>query len=668
MTRVLKTAFLFLLYAGSIHASVKLPVVFSDNMVLQRSSMASLWGKCDPGSTVQILTSWNKKKYLIKAGHDGSFRLKVGTAEAGGPFTIRFTQGTTIVLHNVMLGEVWLCSGQSNMEMPLAGWGKIQNYEAEIAAAKYPSIRLLQVKKAISYVVTDTLAADGGGWQVCSPATIQNFSAVAYFFARALYKDKHIAVGLIHTSWGGTVAEAWTSAASLRTTPAFAERLKELQLKGNLDGKANGDKHVTDYPAKLKTYMAQVRSRDSGYRGDSAAFASPSYNDHSWKKMQQPGLWEASGLAGYDGIVWFRKKIVVKPNWLGKDLQLSLGTIDDDDITWYNGVEVGRTEGYAKPRLYTVPAALVKPGEAVITVRVTDNGGGGGFYGDAAKMSVSPTPRGENATSLTGAWSYFTSVSFASMPPAPPKPNDPNQVTVLYNAMIYPLLGFGIRGAIWYQGESNADRAYQYQTLFPLMITDWRKHWGLGSFPFLYVQLANFGERKDTPAESNWAELREAQLKTLSLPGTSMAVIIDIGEDADIHPKNKQEVGRRLALLARAHVYKEPVVCSGPVFESLTTSGHTAFVKFSHADSGLVTHGASALQGFAVAGEDHKFHWANAQISGNVVQCSAVEVPKPVAVRYGWANSPICNLYNGAGLPASPFRTDAFTEITRDKQ
>ncbi|MBF9252861.1 9-O-acetylesterase [Pontibacter sp. 172403-2] len=643
-------------------AKVELPAIFSDNMVLQQKTDAALWGKADKDKTIRISTSWNNKTYITQADADGNWKLKVATPAAGEKsYTITFDDGEPLTLKNVLIGEVWVCSGQSNMEMPLEGWGKIKNYKQEIANANYPNIRLLQVEKATSTVPLQDVKVENGGWQPCSPETVADFSAVAYFFGRNLYQNQHIPIGLIHTSWGGTIAEAWTSGASLKQMPAFLPAVEQME-KSPSDPAAL----KAQYQQQYKDWQQQLLAKDPGYANGKAAWATAAVNDAAWKTMQLPANWEAAGLPDFDGVVWFRKSINLPAGMAGKTLTLTLGPVDDNDITWFNGVEIGRTEGWDKPRTYTVPANLVKAGENIVTVRVVDAAGGGGIYGAPEQLKLSAP--GNKTIALAGDWKYKVAMPASEMPAMPQAPEGPNRPTVLYNAMIHPLIPYAIRGAIWYQGESNADRAYQYQQLFPLMIADWRKNWGQGDFPFYFVQLANFMDVAAEPGESDWAELREAQLKTLTSPNTGMAVAIDIGEAADIHPKNKQEVGRRLALIARAKVYGEQISFSGPIFQSYKTEGNKIRISFQHTDGGLKVKDGTALKGFAIAGADKKFYWADARIEGNDVVVSSPKVPVPVAVRYDWANNPVGNLYNGAGLPASPFRTDSWPGVTVAKQ
>ncbi|HSC39181.1 MAG TPA: sialate O-acetylesterase, partial [Chitinophagaceae bacterium] len=557
--------------------------------------------------------------------------------------------GEELTLKNVMIGEVWICSGQSNMEMPLAGWGKINDYEKEIAAADYPNIRLLQVVHATSNKPLEEAQVTNGGWQPCSPKYVAEFSSVAYFFAREIYNHKKIPIGLIHTSWGGTVAEAWTSASTLKTLPDFKDAATKVEATPEIT--------QAQLQKQIDAWQASLLNKDAGFSQGRYIWTDTGVGDAGWRFMGLPCLWEKQGLPDFDGIVWFRKKITIPASWAGKDITVNLGTIDDDDITWFNGEKIGQTVGYTKMRKYIIPGAKVRAGESVIAVRVFDGSGGGGLYGEAKDMSMI-SANGERI-SLAGEWSFRPGLNLRDIGASPASAGGPNRPAVLYNAMIQPFIQFAIRGAIWYQGEANAGRGRQYRTLFPAMITDWRSKWGIGDFPFYFVQLANFMKADSLPAASDWAELREAQAKTLSLPNTGMAVAIDIGNPDDIHPKNKQEVGRRLALIALAKNYGEKQVYTGPVYESQKIEGGSIRLSFKSGCGELTAGGDKPLGGFAIAGADQVFHWATARIEGDKVVVSSPEVAAPVAVRYAWGNNPAgANLYNKQGLPASPFRTD----------
>ncbi|KRT14099.1 9-O-acetylesterase [Pedobacter ginsenosidimutans] len=648
---------LFLFSSLLVQSKILLPSVFSDNMVLQQKTNAAIWGKATAGKAVKITVSWNKINYGAIADASGNWKIKVATPGYGGPYSITISDGELLVLNNVLIGDVWICSGQSNMEMPLAGWGKILNSEKEIAEAKYPNIRLLQADHITSNFPINDAKVANGGWQECSPKYVAEFSSTAYFFAREVYEKTKIPIGLIHTSWGGTIAEAWTSAESLKKMTDFSAAVDKIQ-------KLAKNSSTVSYEEKLQNWVKMTAEKDSGYQAGETKWALPETTN--WKSMTLPTLWEDAALKNLDGIVWFTKKINIPENWKTNGAKLNLGTIDDNDITFVNGVKVGETVGYNVGRTYTIPANLLKTGENTITVRVFDSGGGGGIYGDAKDLSL--TNNTAEKISLAGDWKYKVGVDFKNIEAKPYEENGPNRPTVLYNAMIHPYLQFSIKGAIWYQGESNADRAYQYRELFPTMIKDWRQKWGQGDFPFYFVQLANFMQVDNTPVESAWAELREAQQKTLILPNTGMATIIDIGEAKDIHPKNKQEVGRRLALIALAKTYGQKINYSGPVYQSSKVEGKQIRLTFSNTENGLKVANGAILTGFAIAGADKKFYWAKASIQGNQIIVSSDQVANPVAVRYAWGNNPVCNLISNDGLPASPFRTDTWQGLTFAKK
>ncbi|MCK5822270.1 MAG: beta galactosidase jelly roll domain-containing protein [Bacteroidales bacterium] len=645
-------------YSQNPAQNVKLNSMFTDNMVLQRNQDIPIWGTAEPGGKIVVSLNENQKKG--KVDEDGKWRIDLDPVEAGGPYQLSVMSQDTIVFENVMVGEVWICSGQSNMEMALLlGWSEILNAHQEIADANYPDIRIITVEKITSTTPLDTTVISK--WEECSPETIPEFSAVAYFFGRHVHKSLNIPVGLINTSWGGTIAEAWTSAGALKTMPDFADEVEIIEID------------TTGYSEAMKKYEAEMEVRektlleyDDGFKKGNYVWNSPDMDLSDWELMSLPTLWEKAGHENLDGVVWFRKAIDIPASMNAKDLTLKLGPINDDDITWFNGQQIGKTNGIGSSREYKIPESLIKTGTNYIAVRVFDMGNNGGFFGKPEQMRIEDNA-GEMIL-LSGDWNYKIGLDMGPMAQRPKSPDDPNRPTVLYNAMINPLIPYGIKGAIWYQGESNADRAFQYRTLFPTMIQDWRTQWDIGDFPFLFVQLANFMEVNDEPQEAAWAELREAQLMTLSLPNTGMAVIIDIGNALDIHPKNKQDVGKRLALNALHIAYDQDIAYSGPIYKEMSNEESKIRLTFNHANEGLTTRDDEALTGFAIAGEDKVFHWAKAEIDGETVVVSCEKVPNPVSVRYAWDTNPICNLYNNAGLPASPFRTDSWPGITVDNK
>ncbi len=645
---------LFLFMVNITNAQVVLPACFTDNMVLQQQTKANLWGTETPGINFSIITSWNNKIYKVQTDGQGNWKIKVSTPMYGGPYTIDFNDGKITTLKNILIGEVWICSGQSNMEMQLTGfYGDVLNLNDELTgAANYPEIRMLKIDNKTSFTPISSVQTKGG-WAICDSKTVRDFSAAAYFFAKNLFPGKHIPIGIINSTWGGTVAEAWTSGNALKTMPAFAPFVNAAEA--GLTQQKLDERYQTDVSGWIDT----INAKDPGFLQGKPLWAEPGFDDSAWQKMTLPVYWEQAGVPDYDGTIWFRKKVLIPAAWAGRDLKLNMGGVDDYDVSYFNGTEIGHMEAFFYKRSYTILGSLVKTGENTIAVRVFDNGGLGGINKGPLQLSLATDTTGQ--IDLAGNWVYHKALVLTLLPQPPSMSNSPNRPTLIYNAMINPILPYTIKGVIWYQGESNADRATQYRQLFPLLITDWRQKWGEGNFPFYFVQIANYNLFGQPPA-ADWPALRDAQLSALSLPNTGMAVTIDIGDANRIHPQNKQEVGRRLALIARAKTYGENILYSGPIYKSQAIKGNEIELEFTHTDDGLLAKG-DTLKGFTISGADKKFHPARAIISGNKVVVTSGAVANPVAVRYAWANSPACNLYNGANLPASPFRTDDWNEI-----
>lgn len=640
-------------------AKVVLPPVFTDHMVLQQQATVTFWGTASPGKKVTVTTSWDGRSYSATASReDGSWSLKFDTPSFGGPYEISVADSRKpLILKNVLIGDVWICSGQSNMEMKIGD--KVTGMEETLAQAKnYPNIRIFHVQNTTATLPTDVIPVRHGGWQMCDSETIWDFSAAAYYFGKELNENLDIPIGLIETCWGGTLAEAWTSGESLKKMPYFASRVEEAASLP-LTEEARTEKFHQD----IARWRESVKEYDPAYSEGRLVWGSLEYPDSDWSEIESPGFVQDSGLPNFSGYLWMRKTVDIPSSWAGKDITLDLAMIDDNDFTYFNGVEVGHTEGCLTHRHYEVPGSLVKAGKAVIAVRVMDTGGKGGIWGDKDRMFLALS--GNDRITLAGTWKYKVAMRLSDTPDLPVNTaREANFPTFLYNAMIHPLLRVPIKGAIWYQGEANVARSLQYQTLLPLMIQDWRKAWGI-NFPFYIAQLANYQAVQTGPEESDWAELREAQLFTTRLENTGMAVLIDIGEAGDIHPKNKAEVGRRLALNALALTYGKDIPYSGPIYSSYKIEGSSVRIFFDHIEGGLSTPSGSSLEGFYLAGADHVFHKAKAVIDGGTVVVSCPEVEFPTSVRYGWANNPVCNLYNGAGLPASPFRTDSWVADNR---
>jgi sialate O-acetylesterase len=534
------------------------------------------------------------------------------------------------------------------MEFQLAG---SKNGAAEVAASNYPNIRLFTVKKRIADKPQDQLQE--GEWSQCSPATSAHFSAIGYFFGRELNQKLNVAVGLINSSWGGTIAETWTSEQTIGQNPDFINQLAQLK-------KVNLDDYAKSVENEVKQRVGETATVDSGMKDGQAIWAASGHNDAAWKTMELPGYIESNGLQGVDGIIWFRKEINLTTAEASQQSTLYLAKINDSDSTYINGILVGSTKLQAeKARVYPINAGVLTPGRNIITVRIADIGGMGGVYGNPSTLYLQT---GDKSVSLVGGWKYKVAVVKFN---AVLSPN--SYPTLLYNAMIHPLVPFAIKGVIWYQGEGNAGRAKQYQRVFPDLIKDWRARWNQGDFPFLFVQLANFMKTDSLPVESTWAELREAQSMTLGLPNTGMAVTTDVGDAVDIHPTDKQTVGLRLALSGLRVAYQQELVFSGPVYQSMNVEGNKVTLTFEQVGSGLkIKDKYGYLKGFSVAGADHQFHWATGKLTGvNSLQISSTGVQHPVAVRYAWSNNPEdANLYNSSDLPASSFRTDHWKGIT----
>ena len=683
MRKIQLVAVLFII-AGAFavaNADVKLPAVIGDTMVLQQGMAVPIWGWAAPGEQVTVAIAGQKQR--ATAGDDGRWMVKLVPMKAGGPLEMTIAGKNTITLKNVMAGEVWVCSGQSNM------WFRVhslKNATDEQAQANHPRIRLFTVPDTVAL---EPLKDTDSRWFECTPETAIDFSAVAYLFGRDLETDLDVPVGLVLTCWGGSQAHMWMSLDLLKSDPEFQPYLDRLAKTAAMPASETSQ---AEYETKLAAWKKQTGGerdhKDPGISGAAAGWPAPELDTADWEPMELPENFEKRGLL-IDGAVWFRKEVEIPQAWQGKDLLLHIGPVDDFDTTFFNGTKVGSIGKetplfWDVPREYAVPAKLVKPGRNVVAVRVFDHFGSGGILPDIRKVEpkwyrvpmfistgkpadLAAVSQDAGTVILDGQWKYKVELELVQMPVPPLQPS--LVPSGLFNGMIAPIVPYGIRGVLWYQGESNRDFAYEYRRHFPMMIKDWRRAWGQGDFPFMFVQLPNYLPPKAEPEECMQAELREAQLMTLkSVPNTGMAVTIDVGEANDIHPANKHDVARRLLLVAEALVYGKDVVYSGPMYDSMKVEGGKIRLTFKQLGGGLAATGGAALRGFAIAGDDRKFVWATAEIDGDTVVVSSDKVQQPVAVRYAWADSPECNLYNKAGLPASPFRTDDWPGITAKKR
>ncbi|WP_291861928.1 sialate O-acetylesterase [Marinilabilia sp.] len=629
---------LFFLIASFVQAQTTMPKVFSDHMVLQRDIHIPVWGKANPGTKIKVtLAGYTSTSF---ADDEGQWMVRLPKLKAGGPFTLNIFEaqkpGPVLTFKDVLIGDVYVASGQSNMEWQVQ---QAMNANEEIKNVNYPNIRLFNVPHNKTIAPQEDLR--DGKWAVCDTSSVKSVSAVAYYFARELNKNLEVPIGILQSTWGGTPVEAWTSREMLLSSPL---------TRNNVLG------FDTITPSHfVKDSLDLIRFWDIVYNpqnNSEQTYSEPDLDDSQWAKIKMPTTLKNMDMPAYEGMVWLRRNIIIPESMTNRELTINLGHPEMNYSLFFNGKEVCKNIWNANlPHEYVLPDSLIEEGENTIAVRMAFLWGGGGFNPPAEEMYLTD---GNINISLTGAWKYQKDLE----PEIPFIQNYHQYPSYLFNAMIAPVIPFGIRGFIWYQGENNVEQAYDYRTLFPMMIADWRIRWQQEYLPFLFVQLANYMERDSVPTESNWALLRESQTKTLNHPNTGMACVIDIGDANTIHPLNKQEVGRRLALIARNRIYREQIQASGPVFEDFEIENSQIRIHFSEIGSGLSIRNEKEIKGFSIAGKDQQFYWAEAEINGNEVIVQADEVSNPVAVRYAWANNPDCNLINKEGLPAVPFRTD----------
>jgi sialate O-acetylesterase len=626
--------------AAVANASLRLPRLFADGMVVQRDKPIVVWGWSAPGASVAI--AFHGRSTSAVANANGQWQARLPAEHAGGPFELSVRAGAErAMVHDVLVGDVWVASGQSNMEFRVAEGNDAAH---EIASAHDTLLRQFKVPNSWSKTPETDLA--GGTWMRADSQHVGGFSAVAYFFARELRHSVGVPIGIINTTWGGSNIETWIS--------RDAQHLSDNAWSAVLERE---DAFLRSIRDSLTARLGALPTSDSGLVDGRAVWADSAVDETRWHDIPVPAYWEPNGYPGMDGIAWYRLAFDLTESDIARGVTLRALAIDDDDITWVNGVEIGQTVGYNVRRSYPIPASALHAGRNLLAVRVTDGGGGGGING-----AISLSFGDGSERSLAGTWKFRVgAVSFQ------PDGQRINKIpSVLYNAMIRPLLPFSIKGVIWYQGESNANndaQAAAYREQFQTLIASWRSSWngGRDTFPFLWVQLPNFGAPDSVPPlHAAWATQRESMDAALTLPSTGRAIAIDVGEANDIHPRNKQDVGLRLARVAEKAVYHQPAIASGPTYASHAIRGDSVIVRFSSVGGGLVTKaGGSRVGGFELAGADKRFVWADAEIVGNTVKVWSSQVVKPVAVRYGWSNNPDrANLYNAERMPAAPFRSD----------
>ncbi len=632
-------ALVLLLKLLPVYAQLRLPKLISEGMVLQRDVKIKIWGWASPGERVTV--AFNKKNYKTKAAASGDWFLYLPPTKAGGPYSITITAGNTVTVNDVLFGDVWFCSGQSNMVHQM----NIHDvtYAKDIAEASYPQIRQFLVPAATN-LTEPQKDFPGGNWVKAIGEEVRPFSAVAYFFAKNIYDKYKIPIGIINASVGGTPIEAWASEEGLKD---FSSVMQTIQ-------KNKDTAYINETNRKAAEANKPAPSKDAGLSGETKWFDN-NYIPAGWRNINIPGYWEDQGIKDLNGVVWYRKEIDIPASMTGKPAKVFLGRIVDADELYINGEKVGNTTYMYPQRRYPVPAGTLKAGKNIFTIRVTNFNNKGGFVPDKPYYIFA----GNDTVDLKGTWQYKVGEVFEPKSNTISSINLLNQPAAPFNAMTAPVINYSIKGIVWYQGESNTGQAKEYAKLLPALIRDWRRQWKDSTLPFLYAQLPNFMEANYLPAESDWAELRESQRKTLSVSNTAMTVNIDLGEWNDIHPDNKKDVGERLALAARKLVYKENIVAGGPLYQSAIVEGNKIIIGFTNTGTGLITNDGKEPAEFAIAGADKKFIWAKTKIENEKVIAWNDNIPNPVYVRYAWADNPVNpNLCNKEKLPASPFEAE----------
>jgi sialate O-acetylesterase len=633
LNRIFRISFIILIVFLPLlgRTEVKLPRLIGNGMVLQRDVPLKIWGSASPREKINV--KFNNQDYRAVANAKGSWEIALPAMPAGGPFEMQINN---LILKDILIGDVWLCSGQSNMELPVRR--VLDLYQHEIEKVNNPNIRQFRVPLRYNFTVSEN-DMQGGTWVSATQQNIYDFSAVAYFFANELYQKYHVPVGLINNAIGGSPAEAWLSREALKKYPELLKESQECAQPGYIDSVLNAEN------AYRRGWFSELNKKDKGV----SVWSKENADFSSWPQMSIPGYWADKLSSQKNGSVWFHREFNIPDSLAERNAVLRLGRIIDSDSAFVNGTFVGTVSYQYPPRIYNIPKGLLKKGTNSITVRVISQSGKGGFVEEKPyEIRI-----GSQVVDLTGDWQFH---SGAEMQPMASQTFFQYKPMGLFNGMINPLLDFAIKGVIWYQGESNTGRTREYAQLFPDLIDNWRAKFNNPELPFLYVQLANLGSTPKQPQESGWAELREVQRKTLEKPHTGMAVAIDLGEWNDIHPLNKKEVGRRLSLEAQRVAYNETaIVSSGPELESAEIDGNAVVLTFSSVGSGLYAN--SVLEGFAIAGENGRFEWANAVvIAKSKVKVWSEGVGSPQTVRYAWADNPgNANLKNKEELPASPF-------------
>lgn len=634
-------------------ANVSLPSIVGNGMVLQRNETLKIWGWAQPGEKVTV--RFMKKSYSTVTGNDGKWMVKLNPMNAGGPYTMEIKGNNKITLTDILIGDVWICSGQSNMTHYLGRHA--ERYAREIAEANFPEIRQFYVPEK-AMLAGPAENTPNLKWVAANPTTVLDFTVIGYFFAKKLYDQYHVPMGIINTCVGGTPIESWMSEEGFREFPDILKTVKQNQDTAYINGLVRkamqGRSNEGESVPKQET--------DKGLAGPVKWF-DPAYQPLNWKRINIPGYWEDQGIRNLDGVMWYRREINVPQSMTGVDAIVKLGRIVNADELYINGQKVGNTTYEYPQREYKIKADVLKPGKNLFVVRVTNSGGKGGFVPDKPYFLLAAG----DTVDLNGDWYYKVGeVAVRRFPVAGSAPmvrpvNAQQSPTGLYNGMIAPYTNYAVKGFLWYQGESNAGNPKAYKKLLPAIIKDWRNQWQLGDLAFLIAQLPNYMEVNYSPEESNWAEMRNIQLETAqNTPNTGLGINLDLGEWNDIHPGNKKPVGERLALQAMKITYSEKdIITSGPIPMSVRVEGNKIIISFNHTGSGLVSGNGEEPAHFAVAGSDGKYEWAKAEIRNNEVAVWADNIENPKTVRYAWADNPdFANLQNKEGLPATPFQLE----------
>ena len=636
--------FLLITFISSfaLQAQIKVAAIFSDNMVLQRHTKIPVWGWANANEKVTV--QFNNQTKTTKADQTGKWIVRLDDEMAGGPYVLKIKGKNSIEIKNILVGEVWICSGQSNMEWTV---GQADEAEKEIDMADFPQIRHVKIPKEInSFPASDIQKT---AWEVCSPKTVADFTAIGYYYAKELNNKLKIPIGIINASWGGTNIETWISREGFELDSEFRDMIysmPKIDIHSLLDAKMDA----------AKTRIEKIQNSKLNPENVSL-YKDLNFKDSNWSEIHQPGLWEEQQLGNFDGVIWLRKHFTLSE--ITENCIIEIPAIDDNDITFINGIKIGQTNGWDEKRMYKIPSGILKLGDNVITIRVVDNGGGGGIYGNAAALKIILNNK---EIPLDGYWKFQVESIKNSI-------NENDFPSLCFNSMIHPLIPFAFKGVLWYQGESNVSRAFQYRKTFPMLISDWRKKWK-NDFPFYYVQLATYQTTGNSNEGCAWAEIREAQTKTLSVKNTGMVVTTDVGNPNDIHPTNKKTVAKRLASIAFTNLNNENMISNGPTFNSFEKKEKQLIVTFNSLGAGLVTTNEYGfVNGFEIAGENQVFYPAKAYIKENKVVVSNENVLNPIAVRFGWiGDASECNLFNVEGFPAVPFRSDEWKTITKEEK